>query len=81
MQPEFRSPSASYAVYDVQAADSPVVSTLRVSESSPENGRYSIKPAQNGDVTSIFDKTRNKELLPAPMRLVIITDNPRNWPA
>jgi len=68
-------------VYDVQAAASPAVSTRRVTESSLENARYSIKLAQTGDVTSIFDKTLNKELLPALMRLVIITDNPRNWPA
>jgi len=76
-----KTPSAGYAVYDVQAADSAAASQLKVTESSLENARYSIKLAQNGDVTSIFDKTLNKELLSAPMRLAIITDNPRQWPA
>jgi alpha-mannosidase len=74
-------PPAGYAVYDVEAADAPAASTLRVTESSLENARYSIKLAQNGDVTSIFDKTLNKELLSGPIRLAISTDNPRQWPA
>jgi alpha-mannosidase len=74
-------PAAGFAVYDVQAADGAAASTLEVTESSLENARYSIRIAPNGDVSSIFDKAINKELLTAPMRLAIITDNPRNWPA
>jgi alpha-mannosidase len=76
-----KAPPAGYAVYDVEAADTPAASALRVTESSLENARYSIKLAQNGDVTSIFDKTLSKELLSGPIRLAISTDNPRRWPA
>ncbi len=76
-----KTPSAGYAVYDVQAADSATASQLKVTESSLENARYSIKLNPNGDVASIFDKLLNKELLSAPIGLAIILDNPRNWPA
>lgn len=76
-----RVPSAGYAVYDVQPAAAPAASTLKVSESSLENARYSVKIDRNGDVTSIFDKFIGKELLSAPIRLAIITDNPQHWPA
>jgi len=76
-----KTPSAGYAVYDVQPADSAAASQLKVTESSLENTRYSIKLNQNGDVSGIFDKTLSKELLSAPMGLAIILDNPRNWPA
>jgi alpha-mannosidase len=74
-------PSAGYAVYDVQPAAAPAASTLKVSESALENARYAVKVDSNGDITSVFDKLISKELLSAPIRLAVITDNPRNWPA
>ncbi len=55
--------------------------SLSVSETALENGRYRVTVDQNGDIASLFDKTLNKELLSAPARLEIKTDNPRNWPA
>src|SRR5207244_4929260 len=76
-----KAPSVGFAVYDVQPADSSSVSTLKVSESSLENGRYRVELDQNGDVSQIFDKKLNHELLSAPIRLAISTDNPRQWPA
>ena len=82
-----KAPSVGYAVYDVQPAADPTVgaaapaSTLKVSENSLENARYTVKLDAQGDVSSIFDKTLKKELLSAPVRLAIKTDNPRNWPA
>ena len=77
-----RTPSVGYAVFDVRAADTPTASSeLKVSESSMENGRYLIKLDQNGDVASIFDKSLNKEMLSAPVRLAISTDKPEQWPA
>jgi alpha-mannosidase len=75
-------PSVGYAVYDVQVSDTPLSSTeLRVTESSLENARYRVQIDQNGDVSSIFDKKINRELLAAPHRLALSTDNPRQWPA
>ena len=75
-------PSVGYAVYDVQSA--PNVreeSTLTVSQSALENHRYRIRLNSAGDVTSIFDKQLNRELLEAPLRLAIKNDTPEQWPA
>ena len=76
-----KTPSVGYTVYDVQPADAPAASALKVTESSLENQRYLVKLDAGGDVASIYDKTAGKELLSAPIRLAISTDNPRNWPA
>src|SRR5207253_2863803 len=75
--------SVGYAVYDVLGTDAPSSSSsdLRVTESSLENARYRIRLDKNGDVSSIFDKRTNRELLEAPVRLAVSTDNPRQWPA
>src|SRR5207248_11664503 len=61
-------PSVGFAVYDVQpgTGSAAPASTLKVSESSLENNRYNVKIDQNGDISSIFDKKVNKELLSAP---------------
>jgi alpha-mannosidase len=74
--------SVGYAIYDVQVSDTPSVSTeLKVTDSSLENARYRVQIDQNGDVSNIFDKKTNRELLAAPHRLALSTDNPRQWPA
>jgi alpha-mannosidase len=76
-------PSVGYAVYDVLPTNSAsgASATLQASESGLENERYRIKIDENGDVSTIFDKKLNRELLSAPTRLAIILDNPRYWPA
>ncbi len=76
-------PSVGFAVYDVQFAESAssTSSPLKVGKSSLENGRYRVKIDENGDVSSIFDKKLNRELLSGPIRLAISTDNPEHWPA
>jgi alpha-mannosidase len=79
-----KAPSVGYAVYDVQGSDAPpssAASPLKVTESSLENGRYRLQLDQNGDVSSIFDKALNKELLNAPARLALQTEKPHDWPA
>ena len=77
-----QTPSVGYAVYDVRPADAPMVSTeLKITESSLENVRYRVRLNDDGDVASIFDKKIGRELLSAPIRLAISTDNPRQWPA
>ena len=77
-----KTPSVGYAVFDVQGADSQTPSaTLKVSESTLENGRYRISIDAQGDVSAIFDKKLNRELLSAPIRLAIKTDKPTQWPA
>jgi alpha-mannosidase len=76
-----KTPSVGYAVYDVQPATSVAGSELKVTESSLENARYRVQLDANGDVASIFDKAVHQELLSAPLRLAISTDNPEAWPA
>jgi alpha-mannosidase len=77
-----KAPSVGFAVYDVQPAESASSSSeLKVTESSLENSRYRISLDRNGDVSQVFDKQLNRELLRAPIRLAILTDNPRQWPA
>jgi len=77
-----RLPSVGYAVYSVSPAERPAAqSTLKVTNSSLENARYRIALDQNGDVSSIYDKSQNKELLAAPIRLAISNDIPKVYPA
>ncbi len=74
-------PSVDFSVYDVQPSDSVSSPDLNVTESSLENGRYRVAIDKKGDVSSIFDKQLKRELLSAPIRLAISTDNPHQWPA
>jgi alpha-mannosidase len=77
-----KAPSVGFAVYDVQAADTPAAdSALRVDETMLENARYIVMIDGNGDVSNIWDKKLNRELLSAPVHLAISTDNPQQWPA
>ena len=74
-------PSVGFAVYDIEPSDAGSAGELKATDSSLENDRYQIKIDSNGDVSSIFDKQTKRELLSAPIRLAISTDNPRQWPA
>lgn len=77
-----RTPSVGFAVYNVEPAEAGNSSgDLKATESSLENNRYRITIDKHGDVSNIFDKKINRELLSAPIRLAISTDNPRQWPA
>ncbi len=77
-----KTPSVGFAVYDVQPGrTSGVESELRVSENSLENHRYRVRLNAAGDVSSIFDKRLERELLSAPTRHAISTDAPRQLPA
>jgi alpha-mannosidase len=75
-------PSVGYAVYHVQPAENSAShSALKVNGSSLENARYRVQLNQDGDVSSIYDKSLSKELLSAPLRLAISTDSPKQYPA
>lgn len=81
-----KAPSVGYAVYDVVgdamgSNTQPSSLDLKITESSLENARYRMQLDKNGDVSNIFDKRTNRELLNAPIRLAVSTDNPRQWPA
>ena len=75
-------PSLGYAVYDLRpdpgaAANSP----LSASASSLENARYRVALNAGGDVASVFDKSLGQEMLSAPVRLSIRTENSFDYPA
>jgi alpha-mannosidase len=74
-------PSVGYKVYEVAPAGAAVSTGLRVSESSLENAGYRVTLDANGDISSIFDKYLQRELLSAPMRLAITYDYPEQYPA
>ena len=75
-------PAVGYAVYEVQDDPTNIVpSTLTVSTTSLENHRYRIALNAEGDISNIFDKQLNRELLDAPLRLAIKNDTPAQWPA
>ena len=77
-----KAPSVGYAVYDVRPGKASVApNDLKVGNTGLENARYRVALDAHGDVTSIFDKSLNKELLSAPMRLAISKDAPQEWPA
>lgn len=77
-----RVPSVGYAVFDVRPAAQPILNNmLRASDHSLENQRYRVQLDENGDISSIYDKKLDKQLLSAPLRLAISTDIPRNYPA
>ena len=78
-----KAPSVGYAVYSVQPGNAAATppSDLHVSEHELENRYYRVQIDGNGDISSIFDKRVNRELLAGPMRLAISYDNPEQWPA
>lgn len=77
-------PSLGFAVYHVEPTDeqaSDMASELKVSQSSLENARYKVEVDSDGDVTRIYDKKLERELLSAPMRLAFQSETPSYWPA
>jgi alpha-mannosidase len=74
-------PSVGYAVYSGVRRQSSKSTSLKVTDLSLENERYRVGLNRDGDVSSIFDKKLNRELLAAPLRLAIKNDTPAQWPA
>ncbi len=78
-----RVPSVGLAVYDVQPVEEAfgVVSDVEARPGELLNRRYKITVGPSGDVTSIFDRRANRELLAGPHRLALLHEKPREWPA
>ncbi len=77
-----KAPSVGYTVYHLAPAENSAANeNLKVTGSSLENARYRVQLNQDGDVSSIYDKSLNRELLSAPIRLAISTDTPKQYPA
>lgn len=83
-------PSVGFKVFHVSSGAAPaggakappyVPSSLKVSATTLENNRLSVKLDANGDISSIYDKEAKRELLKAPIMLEL-RDNPSPpWPA
>ncbi|MFB6342755.1 alpha-mannosidase [Saccharicrinis sp. FJH62] len=76
-------PSSGMAVYDVRSVKKAISfnSQLAVTDKTIENKYYRVVFASNGDMTSIYDKTAQKELLSEPAKLEFQTESPEQWPA
>ncbi len=76
-------PANGYAVYDVRLFGEGKEATT-FETASIENSLYKLTLDENGDVTSLFDKKNNKELVKAgkAIRLALFTENESfEWPA
>lgn len=83
-----RVPSVGWAVYDVvSGVETPrnrvEDHSIRVQIQPPsiENDRYRVAIDDAGDISSIFDKKANREVLSAPARLALQSEHPHDWPA
>ena len=77
-----KTPSVGYAVFDLQPdSGASQKSAVQVTANSLENARYKVQLNGDGDVSSVFDKSLNRELLSAPIRFDLSNDNPKQWPA
>jgi len=76
-------PSVGLAVFDVREMPKQATakSALSVSDNTLENAYYKVTLGSNGDMTSIFDKQANKELLSSPARLAFLHEEPSQWPS
>ena len=72
----------SFSVFDVAPASAPSpAGELKVGRDGLENSRFRVRLDADGDVASVFDTQLGRELLAAPLRLQLIDDQPRRWPA
>ena len=73
--------SMGYRTYSVQSSDEPcgIETGLRIDESILENEKYIVAINAGGDISSIIDKTLDKELLNAPIRLGLFDNSPVFW--
>lgn len=75
-------PSAGLAVYDVrETTNKPGQSTLSVTGNALENDYFKVTIDENGDISGIFDKTAQKEVLAKPASLEFLKEAPKEWPA
>ncbi len=78
-----RVPANGAAVFDVRPTSVPseINTGLSVSSSHLENERYRVQVNASGDVSSVFDKRLNRQLLSAPIRWAYLPLLSTTWPA
>jgi len=75
-------PAVGAAVYDVRSSSSAcsLATGLSVTTSQLENARYRVQLNASGDVSSIYDKSNNRQLLISPIRWAFLYDLSTSWP-
>ena len=75
--------SCGIAVYDIREKDGNSIATgLSVTQNSLENKYIAVKIDENGDISSVYDKTLGRELLKSPVRLAVLNNTHSfDWPA
>ncbi|HPS54414.1 MAG TPA: glycoside hydrolase family 38 C-terminal domain-containing protein, partial [Sedimentisphaerales bacterium] len=76
-------PSVGFVVFDVRPSLEPckLNTYLNVTDNTVENNCYKVTVNSAGDVSSVFDKKANKELLAGPARLEFLREVPIEYPA
>ncbi len=76
-------PSNGYSVYNVRPSDSPcdMDTGLSITENTLENNRYRVEINENGDISSIYDKENDREILEAPITLQQFGNHVSNYGA
>lgn len=77
-------PSCGIAVFDVVSADKTdkFETELKISENLIENKKLKVLINENGDISSIYDKRIQKEMLKEPIRMAILNNvHSFDWPA
>ena len=76
-------PSLGVSAFDVQPSikASEVKTGIKATANTLENEFLKVTINANGDISSIFDKRQNKEMLSAPCRLEFLHEYPEYWPA
>lgn len=75
-------PPAGIAVFDVrETIEKPAASLLTVADRSLENKYFRVTIDDNGDISSIYDKTASREVLSKPATLDFQQERPSAWPS
>ncbi len=75
-------PPMGYKVFDLRSRKCQVKSKLSASIEMLENEKYTVKFNSNGDISSVYDKELNKEILKKPITTGIFDYNgSKDWPA
>jgi alpha-mannosidase len=75
-------PPMGYAVYRIVSGPAAMGWPLEVSKTRLENAFVHVKLNANGEVTSLIDKTEDREVLAGPgNELQLFDDRPMNWEA
>jgi alpha-mannosidase len=76
-------PPLGFAVFDLRRGESPATPDpeLRCSRSGMETSRWRLMLDREGNLSSLFDKRLDRELLGAPLKLELFANRSRRFPA